>query len=223
MSESTRLGRRAALDAELDTDLDGQVLLLPDGASGPGAQPEMDLAAAERAAGDFLEALGMDLGAPHLTRTPQRMARAWSEMLTPRPFELTTFPNEENYDQLVVVRDIPVRSLCEHHLLPFTGRACVGYLPGERIVGLSKLARIVEHFACRPQTQERLTAQIANWLQEQLEPRAVGVVVSAEHACMTLRGANTPGTSTVTSALLGHLRSNPSARQEFLSFSGLMS
>ncbi|WP_313812145.1 GTP cyclohydrolase I [Glutamicibacter sp.] len=182
----------------------------------------MDLDAAERAAGEFLAALGMDLNAVHLQRSPARMAQAWAQMLTPREFNLTTFPNEEEYDQLVMVRDIPVRSLCEHHLLPFTGRACVGYLPGERIVGLSKLARIVEHFSCRPQTQERLTGQIASWLQQELNPRAVGVVIAAEHSCMTLRGVNTPGTSTVTSALLGHLRRSPSARQEFLSFSGLM-
>ena len=182
----------------------------------------MDLDAAERAAADFLAALGMDLNAVHLQRSPARMAQAWAQMLTPREFNLTTFPNEEEYDQLVMVRDIPVRSLCEHHLLPFTGKACVGYLPGERIVGLSKLARIVEHFSCRPQTQERLTQQIANWLQDELNPRAVGVVIAAEHSCMTLRGVNTPGTSTVTSALLGHLRRSASARQEFLSFSGLM-
>nr|WP_209550431.1 GTP cyclohydrolase I [Glutamicibacter protophormiae] len=182
----------------------------------------MDLAAAEHAAGEFLRALGMDLDAVHLQRTPARMAQAWAQMLTPRDFTFTTFPNEEHYDQLVVLRDIPVRSMCEHHLLPFTGRACVGYLPGERIFGLSKLARIVEHFACRPQTQERLTEQIADWLREELGPRAVGVVISAEHSCMSLRGANTPGTSTVTSALLGHLRDNAGARQEFLSFSGLM-
>lgn len=203
-------------------ELDGQAPVLPTRVRAPRRAGGMDLAAAERAAGEFLRALGMDLDAVHLQRTPARMAQAWAQMLTPRDFTFTTFPNEEHYDQLVVVRDIPVRSMCEHHLLPFTGRACVGYLPGERIVGLSKLARIVEHFACRPQTQERLTQQIADWLREELRPRAVGVVISAEHSCMSLRGANTPGTSTVTSALLGHLRDNAGARQEFLSFSGLM-
>ena len=199
-----------------------EIATLPLKVESSAAEHPMDLAAAEQAAADFLAALGMDLQAPHLSRTPQRMAQAWGQMLTSPEFNLTTFPNEEQYDQLVMVRDIPVRSLCEHHLLPFTGRACVGYLPDERIVGLSKLARIVEHFSRRPQTQERLTQQIANWLQEELSPQAVGVVISAEHSCMTLRGANTPGTSTVTSALLGHLRQSPSARQEFLSFSGLM-
>ena len=203
-------------------ELDGQAPGLPTRVRAPRRAGGMDLADAGHAAGEFLRALGMDLDAVHLQRTQARMAQAWAQMLTPRDFTFTTFPNEEHYDQLVVLRDIPVRSMCEHHLLPFTGRACVGYLPGERIVGLSKLARIVEHFACRPQTQERLTQQIADWLREELRPRAVGVVISAEHSCMSLRGANTPGTSTVTSALLGHLRDNAGARQEFLSFSGLM-
>ncbi|GAA5145183.1 GTP cyclohydrolase I FolE [Microbacterium pseudoresistens] len=186
-----------------------------------GARREPDLARAELAAGDFLAALGMSLDAPHLAETPGRMARAWAEMLTPREFALTTFPNDEQYDELVVVRDIAVRSICEHHLLPFTGRACVGYLPGERIVGLSKLARIVEHFARRPQTQERLTKQIADWLEQNLTPRAVGVVIAAEHSCMTMRGALAAGTSTVTSTLLGSLRDDPRSRQEFLALAGL--
>src|SRR5699024_9934741 len=156
-----------------------------------------------------------------LRATPMRMARAWAEMLTPRPFDLTTFANDEGYDELVLVRDVPLRSVCEHHLLPFTGRACVAYLPGERIVGLSKLARTVEHFACRPQTQERLTKQVADWLQENLAPRAVGVVISAEHSCMSLRGARAEGTSTVTSALLGSLRTDGRSRAEFLSLCGV--
>lgn len=180
-----------------------------------------DLERAEAAARDFLHALGVGLDAEHLQKTPARMARAWAEFFAPRPFELTTFPNDEGYDELVIVRDIPVRSICEHHLLPFRGRACVAYLPGERIVGLSKLARIVEHFACRPQTQERLTKQVAEWLEEHLHPRAVGVVIAAEHSCMTLRGAEAVGASTVTSALLGQLRDDPRSRQEFLSLSGM--
>lgn len=180
-----------------------------------------DLARAELAATDFLEALGVPLESEHLRATPGRMARAWAEMLTPRPFALTTFPNDEGYDELVIVRDVPMRSICEHHLLPFTGRASVGYLPGERIVGLSKLARIVEHFACRPQTQERLTTQIADWLTENLSPRAVGVVITAEHSCMTLRGAQASGSHTVTSALRGRLREDPRSRQEFLALAGI--
>jgi GTP cyclohydrolase I len=182
-----------------------------------------DLDRAEHAAKEFLLALGVSLDTEHLHATPGRMARAWAEMLTPRPFDLTTFPNDEGYDELVLVRDVPVHSLCEHHLLPFTGRACVAYLPGDRIVGLSKLARVVEYFACRPQTQERLTKQIAGWLEEHLNPRAVGVVVSAEHTCMTLRGARASGTSTTTSALLGALRDDARSRQEFLSLCGIAS
>jgi GTP cyclohydrolase I len=182
-----------------------------------------DLARAERAAEEFLLALGVSLDGDHLRATPGRMARAWAEMLTPRPFDLTTFPNDEGYDELVLVRDVPVQSLCEHHLLPFTGRACVAYLPGERIVGLSKLARVVEYFARRPQTQERLTKQVAEWLDDHLSPRAVGVVISAEHTCMTLRGARAAGTSTTTSALLGGLRDDARSRQEFLSLCGIAS
>jgi GTP cyclohydrolase I len=143
------------------------------------------------------------------------MARAYAELFTPAPFELTTFPNDEGYDELVLARDIPLRSVCEHHLLPFVGVAHVGYLPGERILGLSKLARVVGHFAARPQVQERLTKQIADWLEERLEPRGVGVVIAAEHTCMTLRGVQAIGSSTVTSTLLGTLRADGRSRQEF--------
>lgn len=178
--------------------------------------PEPDLARAERAAHEFLSALGMALDAPHLTATPERMARAWAEMLTPRPFSLTTFPNDEAYEEPVIVQGIPVRSICEHHLLPFTGRATVGYLPGSRIVGLSKLARVVEYFSCRAQTQERLTKQVAEFLQENLDARGVGVLCIAEHSCMTLRGACAVGTSTVTATLLGQLRHDAQTRREFL-------
>src|SRR3954469_11577896 len=157
---------------------------------------------AERAAADFLTALGLDLGAAGLSETPARMARAYAELLTPRPFDLTTFDDDEGYDELVLARSIPIRSVCEHHLLPFVGVAHVGYLPGDRILGLSKLARIVEHFACRPQVQERLTKQIADWLSDQLSPQGVGVVIEAEHTCMTLRGVRATGSRTVTSTLL---------------------
>jgi GTP cyclohydrolase I len=144
------------------------------------------------------------------------MARAYAEMLSPRSFELTTFPNDEKYDELVVVKDIPLQSLCEHHLLPFTGVAHIGYLPGERILGLSKFARVVELFARRPQVQERLTQQVATWLDDQLGPKGVGVVVEAEHACMSLRGVRAAGAVTRTSALTGMLRTNPATRSEFL-------
>ncbi|MGO4595869.1 GTP cyclohydrolase I [Leifsonia sp. 2TAF2] len=185
------------------------------------ARGGIDTVAAEVAAEAFLAALGVPLDSDHLRETPGRMARAWAEMLTPRPFELTTFPNDEGYDELVVARNIPVRSLCEHHLLPFTGRAWVAYLPGDRILGLSKLARVVELFACRPQTQERLTKQVADWLQDRLQPRAVGVVIAAEHSCMTLRGVNAVGSSTVTSTLLGTLRDDARSRAEFLAVTGI--
>jgi GTP cyclohydrolase I len=181
----------------------------------------IDLAAAERAAGQFLEALGISTESESLRGTPGRMARAYAELFSPRPFELTTFPNDEGYDELVLARSIPVRSVCEHHLLPFVGTAHVGYLPGRRILGLSKLARVVEHFACRPQVQERLTKQVADWLQTQLEPKGVGVVIEAEHTCMTLRGVQATGSSTLTSTLLGTLRSDARSRSEFLALAGL--
>lgn len=181
----------------------------------------IDLAAAERAAGEFLQALGIRTGTESLRGTPGRMARAYAELFSPRPFDLTTFPNDEGYDELVLARSIPVRSVCEHHLLPFVGTAHVGYLPGQRILGLSKLARVVEYFACRPQVQERLTKQVADWLQTQLEPKGVGVVIEAEHTCMTLRGVQATGSSTLTSTLLGTLRSDARSRSEFLALAGL--
>jgi GTP cyclohydrolase I len=175
----------------------------------------LDLDAAERAAADFLAALNVDTDTEGMRSTPARMARAYAEFLQPRPFEPTTFPNDEGYDELVLARRIPFRSICEHHLLPFVGVAHVGYLPGERIVGLSKLARIVEHFSCRPQVQERLTTQVADWLQANLEPQGVGVVIEAEHTCMTLRGAQAIGSRTTTSTMLGALRNDARARAEF--------
>jgi GTP cyclohydrolase I len=142
-------------------------------------------------------------------------------MLTPREFELTTFPNDEGYDELVLAKDIPVQSLCEHHLLPFQGVAHVGYLPGKRILGLSKLARVVELFARDFQVQERLTKQVADWLQDHLDPKGVGVVIEAEHQCMSLRGVRAIGSRTVTSSLQGILRDNQSSRQEFFALTGL--
>lgn len=180
----------------------------------------IDLAAAERAAGDFLRALGVATESESLRGTPGRMARAYAELFSPRPFDLTTFPNDEGYDELVLARSIPLRSVCEHHLLPFVGTAHVGYLPGQRILGLSKLARVVEHFACRPQVQERLTKQVADWLDEHLAPKGVGVVIEAEHTCMTLRGVQALGSHTVTSTLLGTLREDARSRQEFFVLTG---
>jgi GTP cyclohydrolase I len=181
------------------------------------------LRAAERAVGDLLRALGQDPASDHLVDTPRRVAAAYAEMLTPREFSLTTFPNDEGYDELVIARDIPLHSLCQHHLLPFTGVAHVGYLPGERILGLSKLARVVEMFARGLQVQERLTKQVADWLQDQLKPKGVGVVIEAEHLCMSLRGVQARGCRTVTSALHGLLRDDPRSRGEFFALSGVRS
>jgi GTP cyclohydrolase IA len=182
----------------------------------PVGRPTVDVDAAAAAVSNLMRALGMDLDDPSLARTPSRVANAYAEMLAPREFGLTTFPNEEGYDELVVARDIPFTSLCEHHLLPFVGTASVGYLPGNRILGLSKLARVVELFARRPQVQERLTKQVASWLDDHLNPRGVGVVMTAEHSCMTLRGVRAQGSSTVTSAMLGALRDDSRTRAEFL-------
>lgn len=180
----------------------------------------IDLTAAEDAARTFLTALGVRLDREHLQATPGRMARAYAELFTPRAFDLTTFPNEEGYDELVLARRIPLRSVCEHHLLPFVGVAHVGYLPGDRILGLSKLARIVEHFSRRPQVQERLTKQVADWLDQHVQPKGVGVVIEAEHTCMTLRGVLAAGATTVTSTLLGTLREDARSRQEFFALTG---
>jgi len=181
----------------------------------------VDLAAAERAVADLLRALGKDPASEHLADTPARVARSYAELLSPREFRLTTFPNDEGYDEMVVARSIPVQSLCEHHLLPFHGVAHVGYLPGERILGLSKLARVVELFARDLQVQERLTKQVADWLQEHLRPKGVGVVVEAQHMCMSLRGVRAPDAVTVTSAVHGLLREDRGSRQEFFSLTGI--
>jgi GTP cyclohydrolase I len=181
---------------------------------------DVDLPAARHAVADLLRALGRDPASEHLRDTPRRVAFAFAEMLTPDPFELTTFPNDEAYDELVLARGIPFTSLCEHHLLSFTGVAHVGYLPGDRIVGLSKLARVVGHLARDLQVQERLTKQAADYLQAALAPKGVGVVLEAEHLCMSVRGVRAHGARTVTSCLLGDLRDDPRSRQEFLALTG---
>jgi GTP cyclohydrolase I len=175
-----------------------------------------DIVRATAAARQLLLALGADLDDEGLRETPRRMAAALAEMLTPLQFEATTFPNDGGYDELVVAQSIPFHSLCEHHLLPFHGVAHIGYLPGARIIGLSKLGRVVDLFARRLQVQERMTVQIAEWLAEQLSPKGIGVVLEAEHLCMSLRGVGKPGARTVTSALQGLVRDDPRTRQEFL-------
>ena len=181
---------------------------------------KFDLAATERAAFELLRAIGADVDLPELRETPRRVAASFAELLAPAELSATLFPSEDRYDELVVVREIPFHALCMHHLLPFHGHAHVGYLPGETIVGLSKFARVVEAFARDLQVQERLTVAIADWLEQELAPRGVGVVLSAEHTCMTIRGVRKPGAHTVTSALRGSLRDDASTRQEFLSLVG---
>ena len=182
---------------------------------------DIDLDAAEQAVADLLVALGQDPTDEHTRDTPRRVATTYAELLTPRSFSLTTFPNDEGYDELVLARDIPFHSLCQHHMLPFKGVAHVGYLPGERILGLSKLARVVELFARGLQVQERLTKRVADWLQEHLAPKGVGVVLAAEHLCMSLRGVHASGSHTVTSALHGGLRDDPRSRSEFFALTGI--
>jgi GTP cyclohydrolase I len=177
---------------------------------------EIDVDTAERAAADLLLTLGVDLSGEGVRDTPRRMVAAYAELLTPHPFRPTTFPNEAGYDELIVVRSIPFHSLCMHHLLPFHGVAHGGYLPGERIIGLSKLGRVVEHFARDLQIQERLATEIADWVEHALEPKGVGVVLEAEHLCMSLRGVQKLGATTVTSALRGLVRDDARTRQEFL-------
>ena len=181
------------------------------------ARPRPDLDAAESAATALLAALGLDLDDVNLVDTPRRMARALAELTTADEFELTSFPNTEGYDELVLVQDIPVRSLCERHMLPFVGVAHIGYLPADRILGLSKFARMTDFHSRQPQTQERLTKRIADHLQRELDPHGVGVVIEAEHTCMSLRGARASGTRTVTSTLFGRLREDSRSRAEFLS------
>ena len=180
----------------------------------------VDLPAAEQAAAELLRALGADVDSEHLRETPRRVANAYAELLTPTPFSATTFPNDEGYDELILVRDIPFQSLCAHHLLPFHGTAHVAYLPADRLVGLSKLGRVVDLFARDLQVQERLTTQIADWLETNLHPAGVGVIVEAEHLCMSLRGVQKPGSLTITSALRGLVKEDARTRQEFLSLVG---
>jgi GTP cyclohydrolase I len=177
---------------------------------------QLDLEAAERAAHALLRAIGADLDHPGLAETPRRIAASLAELLTPAEFTATLFRNE-GYDELILVRDISFQSLCMHHLLPFHGVAHVAYLPGDCIIGISKLARVVEAFARDLQLQERMTVQIADWLEQELAPRGVGVVLSAEHMCMTIRGIRKPGARTVTSAVRGRLRTDARTREEFFS------
>ena len=205
--------RPAARPVPADEEPPGRLRAVPD-------RPVVDVQAAAEAVGMLLRALGKDPASPHLADTPRRVAHSFAELLDAGQFDLTTFPNDEGYDQLVLVRNIPVQSLCEHHLLPFSGVAHVGYLPGDRILGLSKLARVLDLFARDLQVQERLTQQVADWLKENLAPRGVGVVIEAEHLCMSLRGVRATGARTTTSSLHGLLRDDARSRAEFLALTG---
>lgn len=176
---------------------------------------------AEAAVRTLIEWAGDDPDREGLLDTPSRVARSYRELFNgyqtdPRDYLKRTFEEVGGYDELVVLSNIRVVSFCEHHMLPVTGRAHVGYLPKNRVVGISKLARVVHGFARRLQIQEKLTAEIAEAIQDILEPQGVGVVVKAEHNCMTLRGVNTPGTMLTTSKLLGVIRDDPRTREEFL-------
>ena len=176
---------------------------------------------AEAAVRVLIQWAGDDPDREGLIETPARVARAYREMFAgyeadPREYMERTFEEVGGYDELVVLRDIRVVSFCEHHMLPFLGRAHVGYLPTNRVVGISKLARVVHGFARRLQIQEKLTAEIAHAIDEILEPKGVGVVIEAEHSCMTLRGVNTVGSHMITSHLTGVIRDDARTRQEFL-------
>jgi GTP cyclohydrolase I len=196
----------------------GPVLVAAEAPETRAGRRPVDRARAQRAARELLDALGADVDSEGLLETPRRVADAYAELLTPRPFRATTFPNDDGYDELIIARSIPFHSLCMHHLLPFHGFAHVGYLPAERILGLSKLGRVVEYFSRDLQIQERLTTQVADWLEEELRPKGVAVVMEAEHMCMSLRGVQKLGAKTVTSAMRGILRDDARTRDEFLSF-----
>lgn len=169
----------------------------------------------------ILEAIGDDPDREGLKDTPRRVADMYIEVFAGMevdPHDYLSVGFEEQHKEMVLLKDIPFTSICEHHLLPFVGKAHVGYIPNGRIVGLSKLARVVEGFARRPQLQERLTSQIADTIVEAIDPRGVGVVIEAQHMCMIIRGVKKPGSTMVTSAMRGIFRSNPPTRAEFLQF-----
>jgi GTP cyclohydrolase IA len=178
--------------------------------------PGIDIEAAEQAAAALMAALGVLDGSEAALRTPARMIAGLAELLSSPAWEFTTFPNRENQHELVLTRDVPFTSVCAHHLLPFSGTAQVGVLPGSRIAGLSKVARAVAAFAARLQVQEELGQQIAAFLQEQLDCRGVGVVLAAEHLCMTRRGIRAAGSETVTVASRGLIRTDLAVRAEFM-------
>jgi GTP cyclohydrolase IA len=183
----------------------------------------VDIERVERAVTELLSALGEDPDRDGLVKTPSRVARMYEEVvagLSENPADHLEVTFAADHDEMVMVRDIPFASLCEHHLVPFIGRAHVAYIPGEdgRITGLSKLARLVDGYAKRLQVQERMTTEIADAIEAALDPRGVLVVVEAEHLCMSMRGVKKPGTSTVTSAVRGLFRNDSATRSEAMQF-----
>lgn len=164
----------------------------------------------------FLEGIGEDPDREGLRETPERVARMWEEFERMRNFNVKLFEEFGNYNEMVLVKDINFYSFCEHHLLPFFGKVHIAYIPNKKILGLSKLVRTVRAFALKPQVQERLTEEIADFLEKELEPKGVGVVIEAEHLCMSMRGVMSPGHLTVTSALRGQLLEDLKTREEFL-------
>ena len=188
----------------------------PDSHVGRNPDGEVDIDAAQRAAADFLGALGIDVDSEDLRETPARMARAYAELFSPHPLRLTTFANDEGYDELVLARSIPFRTVCEHHLLPFIGRAHVAYLPRGKVIGLSKVARIVDMYARRLQIQESLTRQIADAMLQVTGALGVGVIVEARHLCMQMRGVEKQNSTMKTSVMLGAFRNSAQTRNEFL-------
>src|ERR1700735_4167529 len=182
-------------------------------------------AEAEAAVRVLIEWAADEPGREGLVDTPARVARSYAQLFSgyredPRQYLERTFQETGGYDELIVLSNIRVVSFCEHHMLPVVGRAHVGYLPDKRVVGISKLTRVVQGFARRLQIQEKLTAEIAEAIREVLQPRGVGVVIKSEHSCMTMRGVNTPGSALTTSTLLGVVRDDPRTRQEFLQYVG---
>lgn len=185
-----------------------------------GSKNPVDQPRIERAVREILAAIGEDPDRNGLLETPARVARMYAELFSglhanPARHLKKTF--EETYDELVLIRDISFNSMCEHHLLPFIGTAHVGYIPKGSVVGISKLARIVEEISHRPQVQERMTGQVADLLVSELDPKGVIVVIEAEHSCMTIRGIRKPGAATITSAVRGLFKKNDSSRAEAMS------
>ena len=180
----------------------------------------VDLDRVQRAMRELIDAVGEDPEREGLLGTPERVARMYAELfegLRTDPAKLLSVGFEVGHDEMVILKDIPFYSICEHHFMPFHGVAAVGYIPAGRVVGLSKLARLVDAYAHRPQIQEQLTSQIADTLMESLQPDGVAVVIEAEHLCMTARGVKKPGSRMVTSATRGAFRKNDVTRAEFLS------